>query len=858
MTAVKPEQPVRSGHSPAEKSRVRSDAELAGSIISRSWPLETFIAVNPLGALEDRPFDEAIGLAGDVLGARGVMDERWFRSEFKRGRITDHDLRNALEARLGDVLTAPPVVVAGERFSRESLLLCDLLEGEPSPPPRRRSLTISETLSPEVAARVNEESGKWCSAFLGSRSTAWSLPGREAGFYLAWRELVSRDRSLPRETRTRLASLPELAEDALLEGLGMLGVPAHAHRDYLESHVAAMPGWAAHIRWQAERGGGIDLLGYLTMRVSTEAFLLEADGVSLPAPYPDRRSSTTPDARGRYARAETVLAALGAKPDTSNEELDMVNRTLEMLPVTDRPMVWLEAYEVNYRDRLLEKLDGPEPEPGLRPEAQLVCCIDVRSEGLRRHFESRGRYETLGFAGFFAVAIRFQDLSGNQPTDLCPVLIEPRNQVRETPRQGTGEQAELRLRRERTLASARDGMHAAEGSLSSPFALAEMSGWIKGPVAAARTLSVGRFAALRQRLRRRTLPPAPTVIEVERAFPLEERLLFAEVTLNTMGLTDRFAPLVILCGHGSTTENNPYESALNCGACGGNRGAPNARTAAAILNGSELRRELEGRGIRIPEDTWFVAAEHDTSTDRVEILDRELIPDSHHQALDRVREDLAAASGALSLERSGTLPGAPEDLDAAAASAFVFERSQDWAEVFPEWGLAGNAAFIIGPRSMTEGIDLERRAFLHSYDASVDPEGNGLETILTAPVIVAQWISCQYYFSAVDPVVFGAGTKATHNVIGNLAVLSGHGGDLQIGLPWQSVADGDRLVHEPMRLLVVVEAPLATLDRIVERNPVLRDLFGNGWLSLAAREKPGDPWMKRESGGSWAECLKGA
>jgi uncharacterized protein YbcC (UPF0753/DUF2309 family) len=169
--------------------------------------------------------------------------------------------------------------------------------------------------------------------------------------------------------------------------------------------------------------------------------------------------------------------------------------------------------------------------------------------------------------------------------------------------------------------------------------------------------------------------------------------------------------------------------------------------------------------------------------------------------------------------------------------------------------LAGNAAFIVGPRELTRGISLQRRAFLHSYEADVDPDGSALEIILTAPLVVAQWINCQYYFSAVAPEVFGAGTKTVHNVIGSVGAIAGHAGDLQLGLPWQSVSDGVTLLHEPMRLLAVVEAPLDRIDAIVDRNPILQRLFGNDWVSLVARDNPGESWQRwtRTGWRPWSE-----
>jgi uncharacterized protein YbcC (UPF0753/DUF2309 family) len=174
----------------------------------------------------------------------------------------------------------------------------------------------------------------------------------------------------------------------------------------------------------------------------------------------------------------------------------------------------------------------------------------------------------------------------------------------------------------------------------------------------------------------------------------------------------------------------------------------------------------------------------------------------------------------------------------------VAGRSADWAQVYPEWGLAGNAAFLVAPREVSRAIDLRRRVFLHSYDPDVDADGAALEIILTAPLVVAQWINCQYYFSTVSPQVFGAGTKTIHNVVGKAGVIAGQTGDLQIGLPWQSVSDGQMLQHEPMRLLAVVQAPLDRIEAIIDRNPILQELFGNDWLALAAREDAEQPWHR--------------
>ncbi|MGQ3257096.1 MAG: putative inorganic carbon transporter subunit DabA, partial [Microbacterium aurantiacum] len=533
-----------------------------------------------------------------------------------------------------------------------------------------------------------------------------------------------------------------------------------------------------------------------------------------------------------HARAVRLADALA--PGATPADVATLARLLALHPLDDHPFTWQAAYEGHYRRDLLASLTPQAPAPDA-PHTQVVLCIDPRSEGLRRHLETDAGIETFGFAGFFGVPVRFATYEGRGSIDSLPALLQPKHAVTEAP--ADADRARTRTRGLRALDAASHSLHVTENATATPFALAEATGFLFGVSSVVRTLAPTLHHTLTRRWRDRIAPPVDSRVTIASAFTVEERTTLAEAGLRMMGL-GRFAPLVVLAGHGSVSTNNLYQAALDCGACGGNPGAVNARAAAEIFNDPEVRALLAARGLEIPAGTHFVAALHDTVADRVTILDPRLIPDSHAPLVNDFTARADAAADGLVRERAVDLPGA----DAADSLARLRARAHDWAEVYPELGLAGNAAMIIGPREMTRSANLRRRVFLHSYDAALDPEGTGLETILTAPVVVAQWINHQYYFSTLNPDTLGAGTKTIHNAIGGIGVLAGHSGDLQRGLPRQSVAVGDDLLHEPLRLSVVVQAPIDRISGIVSGNQVLRDLFDNEWISLTARSSAADPW----------------
>jgi uncharacterized protein YbcC (UPF0753/DUF2309 family) len=833
------------------RPRLRVDLDLAARRIPASRPLDGFVTINPLRDLEDRSFGDALAAAGAVLGVRGLLSDDEYRDLYAAGRIRPRDLRLAIARRCTSLLVAAPVVVGGRTITTEELLLADLLEGPSAPAPGRTARTLVELVDErsgsDLAGLVDHHVATWCGLSFGGLAPA-AGDGRRS-LWSSWRAAAAHDaglRSLGGRAAARAAAaLPASAEEAATVLLERLAIPVDHHRGHLLAHLSRLPGWSSVFARDPD-----ELLGYVTVRLAYEhaavdghpavaaarVALLAGPTTEVPGPGPEVRAAALVVHLLGAARTEPVTGAVA-----------QIAHRLARFPVEERGLVWQEALELGHRARFVGRLAGAHVPPVVdRPRAQIVCCIDPRSEGLRRHLEEAQDLETIGFAGFFGLPVAVQTLERDHPVQACPIILDPRITVAEHVMvEQTGARA---LRRNDAAAevggAAGEAYHAAAHQPSA-FSMAEAGGVFSGVVAACRTLAPSTVARLRRSVRSRVRPELPTGLTLPDADPA-----VAAGLLRAMGLVRGFGRLVVLCGHASRHENNPFRAALNCGACAGNAGGPNARLAADLLNRAEVRAGLVEHGIVVPEDTWFVAAEHETTTDRVSVLDRAHIPSSHLGDLRSLEADLERAGSALAAERLPMLPGTGGD--PASAHAAVARRAVDWGQVVPEWGLAGNAALLVAPRRSSRGVDLGRRAFLHSYEPDLDPEGRILEAILTGPLVVAQWINSQYYFSVTDPDVLGAGSKTRHNVVAGTAVLDGPGGDVRLGLPLESVSDGRRLVHEPLRLLVAVEAPLARIDEVLAHNPTVARLVANGWIALIAREGAGEPWYERTPGGTWS------
>jgi uncharacterized protein YbcC (UPF0753/DUF2309 family) len=655
---------------------------------------------------------------------------------------------------------------------------------------------------PSPMLDINRESIKWLQAFFDDGQATLPMPLRHKGLFQSWRLLAPHDSSLLtglNQDKDWLKNLPETPEQVISECFLKLSIPKEDRELFLTLMLTTLPGWAAHVKYRTDWAG------------------LDASH-----PYPVTKAD--------YLAIRLVLTCL-FWPE-AKALLDWHSKALESTSDQRNLMTILEQNEHQYRAPLLADLSTQPLPPPHRPEAQLVFCIDVRSEPFRRALEATSDYETLGFAGFFGIPVQITDAATGESHASCPVLLSPQHEIVQKPCcDHDHHQAVKGYERTSLLKRLYQSL---KYTFTTPFALVEALGWASGAWMGLRTLTPA-LAARFQGWAEKQLRPQVNVQPSLQTISLNEKCHYALGALRMMGLTHHFAPLVVFCGHGSTTHNNAYATALDCGACGGRHGAPNAQILAAILNMSEVRSYLAEQDIVIPEDTHFLAAEHNTTTDHVV-----LYGDVSSPLAQKLQEDLDKARQTNSAVRLRHMQTSAEKADPSfhkKASRLTWLRSQDWAQVRPEWGLARNAAFIVGPRDLTKGLDLQGRCFLHSYDYSQDPEGTSLTTILTAPMVVAEWINTQYLFSTLDNVAFGGGSKITKNITGKIGIMQGNASDLMTGLPLQSVfATDTKPYHELQRLMGVVYAPRVMLDAIIQEQPVLQKLFGHGWMQLTCIE----------------------
>ena len=839
---------------PSVSPRLEAAIRSACMRIAPLWPLKTFVAVSPFLGLSDQTYSEACRTVYRNAHGELLMPADFYLAQVERGWITVGDLQRAIDEHGRSM--PDPIASDGAALTPTRLIeRLRVLQRMPPSSSAGRFRTVADAL--DAGGRwtrlTTEEISKWCAAHFDEGQASWQSPWRTCKPYVSWRRTAQFDRNAElnglRRFRRHIAQLPFDPLITIGRVMAVLEVPEGSFVDFLHRALMSISGWSAYVQYRVRERNRPEqeddsLLQLLAIRLAYDYALFMEFGEDLP----DRFWHPS----GAGERDDTPASLL--------PESGLFARHLAQ-----------QAYEHAFHRRTIERLrsanacDRSIPfAHGQRPEVAAVFCIDVRSEVFRRALESQSQgIRTHGFAGFFGVPIEYVPLGHNHGPAQCPVLIKPRFRVRETIAGAGPREVERILSKRIGRKRAARAWKAFKSSAVSCFSYVETFGLLFAPKLVSDTLGLTRPVAppsqdgLERRLIDRLGPtldfqPATDSGSIHRmpsGISREDRVELARNALRGMGLTGQFARLILLCGHGSTTVNNPYAAGLNCGACGGHSGEANARTAAAILNDPWVRAALADEGLTIPPDTWFLAALHDTTTDAVTLYDPDRVPWSHRDDLVRLRQWLDAASRIARRERAPRL--GITGTNAEQVDRRIEARSRDWSQVRPEWGLAGNAIFIAASRERTRTLNLEGRAFLHDYDSATDPDGSLLELIMTAPMVVASWINLQYFASTVDPELLGSGNKTLHNVVGTLGVFEGNGGDLRTGLPYQSVHDGRRFVHEPLRLTVFIEAPTAAIDRVIARHAHVRELVANGWVHLFAIADEGKRYLRHGGSVEW-------
>jgi len=788
-------------HTPIEaisQQALQAAADVAARQIPPLWPLASSVAVNPFLGQTGETLAETGARLARIGGVPVAMPRSWYLERITNGAIAEADLAGALAA-----------CKHPDKPARVESLMAAAAETRPAPDALPTIADLAaRTSGTDWPGLIADRFGAWAGGYFDEGQALWAAPRGKSAWSAfcahATHDLTPEIAGL-KGFAAFAADAPRDPAEAIARATQRLGLSEAALETYFHQLLFSLGGWSHYARyrlWRAELDGNTDttLTDFLAIRLLWEEAL-----------FCQYETAIREDWSWVRADHETPVA-----PD----EADTIDALLQ------------DAAERAAQRKLAETLAAPAPDTSeTRPVLQAAFCIDVRSEVFRRALESvNPSIRTLGFAGFFGVFASHRRFASDVEELRLPVLLSPT--VSSSSGGAENKNADLAAR---YAARAKRAWGRFKLAAISSFAFVEAM----GPVYIAKLLRDALGLA-------RMSAPDNRKPRFEPELDPQTRINAAETVLRAMSLTSGFARIVLLAGHGANVVNNPYASGLHCGACGGYSGEVNARLLASLLNDPDVRKGLAERGIAVPDDTVFVGALHDTTTDSVTLYDRDAPSPDHTADLHQLRKWLAAAGAVARSERALRLPGASDGGD-------IGVRARNWAELRPEWGLAGCRAFIAAPRLRTTGRDLEGRAFLHDYDWHQDSE-NGfgvLELIMTAPVVVASWISLQYYGSTVAPDAFGSGNKLLHNVVGGIGVVEGNGGPLRAGLPWQSVHDGERYIHEPLRLSVCIEAPREAMTDILKRHAPVRDLFDNGWLHLFAMDGEGRLAHRYAGGLEW-------
>lgn len=844
----------------ATAARLKDVVEKVAELLPAQGPIASFVHHNPLHAFEYLPFEAAVVDAGRRFSCEPFLSLEDYRQYQRSGRIRAQDIEAVIEedcagaeplrlqVRRSLLLRPPPPRAWDHRPDPELWRACK--EALPRPPKkvpiRHRDLLLAAT-GADSDELVHPLLVRVCAAFIDQGLATWPMPRRELGLYGAFLDLYGRPmgpfdswlKGLAAELRL-LRTGKVSAAVSVVDSLDVLGIPEAEWTPFLSATLLALRGFGGILRQAQVRPDRFHLalpatlMDFIAVRLLLERRALRylaARELGYPGTLALLRGELIPILSAPETSTETIYSLYVLAQRIGADNLAALAAEAHLLDELEQRRLLHQAYERRYVRQILGAL--LDHHPPLQSDVvpfQAVFCLDEREESIRRHLEEMApRCQTYGTAGYFGVAMYYRHAHGHKEP-LCPAVIQPRHEVAEVAPLGLESATEREHAWRHVLQMLRRRAQRGSHTLFRGTLITGIFGTVSALPLVLRVF-FPRLAAGLKRLSQMSWVPTALALEQggekHPGFKVEEMAHIVRNLLDETGLAHQLAPTVLIIGHGSSSLNNPHESAHDCGACGGGRGGPNARAFAQMANDPRVRAVLAKRGLEIQEKTVFIGGYHNSCNDTIELYDQEgLDTTSIHRALER--------AGARSAhERCRRFGSAPLWLTPQMALAHVRARTEDLAQVRPEYGHATNAVCVVGRRARTRGLFLDRRAFLISYDPMTDTEDGAILTrLLSAFIPVCAGINLEYYFARVDPTGYGCGTKLPHNITGLVGVMDGHQSDLRTGLPVQMTD-----IHEPVRLLVVVDAPASRVRHAVESVPQLSRYVRNRWLYLAAWEE---------------------
>jgi len=823
---------------------IQASIHKATKILPLYWPLQRSIAMNPLWYSTDQSFFSLSMKMSYAVGISATLPLSFYFDAYKKRAIDDDSIKRAIcdilpEAKqefvnistkemhfvvdlLFDFITLPYYQLRLDEYEKThqlkntchvDILICAQV----------RPYFIDDPLE-----WVLQKCLGWLAAFFDLGQAVWQPPTKEKDIWAAWRDMQSHQNKF---WRNMFQLLPTNNLLFIEKAIQILKIPTEYLDRYILQIVWQLKGWCSYVKWlnAITHSPWMDkeasLESIIAIWLSCEVYFYLKNEKKLKDVALFSKNIINIQDKDDYASSLWKEYLIDKKNTLCvNEKIFLESHLLnfgvnELLIRHILQLAWEYKHQKRFLKNLLSDKRVALEKEHVLPKSQWVFCIDTRSERLRRHIEQVGQHETFGAGGFFGFIFQLTNRQTKKTSWQCPpwkspAIIEPGVSLKYLDGQNDA------IKKNLSVFSSL--LKEAKNHSLAPFALFDMIGVWSGMKILGKTFCPKLYNKIGQYIAQKD----GVICAFKNGddwcgFDIKQAVGSAEGFLKGMGLISGFAEFIIICGHQAKSNNNPYQASLDCGACGGNTGTPNAIVACKVLNNAEVRSKLSAKGIVIPETTQFIPACHNTTTDTVEwLIDFPIIQQTKFSSIEN---DTQKACERLRKERLTTLPHHQD----------VFNRATHWAELIPEWALVNNAAMIVGPRSLSAKLNLEGRVFLHSYEPDLDDlSGSALESILTSPVVVAHWINAQYYFSATDPSVYGSGNKAIHNIVSGLGVMVGNSSDLQLGLPQQSVFHLNQLIHEPRRLFVVIYAKKELVETILNKHTVVKNIFDGKWAFL--------------------------